>query len=1397
MGARKTVLLSLLTVAVIGEAAMGQDAPAVRLRLGTNASQRRARVQWFRSGRDEGGVAALRFRAYQQKLALRNALGKMTPSPRDISAGVWQSLGPAPLASDASGIGQQDYGWVSGRATAVALDPADASGNTVFVGGAYGGLWKSVNAGSASSDPSNVIWQPLIDDQPSLAVGAIAIQPGNADPNQSVVLVGTGETNSSADSYYGLGILRSQDGGVTWSPMIQADKTNKHSLLGLGFSQMAFSTANTSLVVAATAGTPEGEIEGRTTSATANLGLYSSTDGGASWTYGTARDGVSVVSPASATAVVYNAAAQEFFAVLRFHGFYTSTDGVNWTRLANQPGSGLAVAACPASPASQACPIYRGEIAIVPNRAGSNNLGEMYVWYVDAGNNDQGIWRSVDAGATWQPLDETGIRQCGDLVGGCGSEDGSYNLTLAAVLNGATGTDLYAGAINLFKCTITNSFPSCSPAGTPLPPPTATFRNLTHVYGCNPLGSIAHVHPGQHAIDFLPVNGGQQVVMYFANDGGIYRALDGYTGLTSGTCGTPNQFDDLNATLGSMSQFVSLTLDPTDANTLLGGAQGNGSPATGDSLASTIWSEVNSADGGNSVINPANPDEWFTANTGVSIQACELGINCRAGDFNVMVSSGTLGGDEGPWYVPYLLDPKSASTMIAGTCRLWRGTTSGSGFTAISNNFETGSDAICTGSEINTVRSLAVGGKANAGLSNTMYAGTNGTGPLAPAPGGGRLWVTTNAAGGVGTWVDRTGNINPKHYPISAIALDPSDASGSTAYVAIMGFGVAHVWKTANAGRSWVNFTATLPNAPVNALLVDSGTVYAGTDVGVFATGTGGAAWAEVGPVPTPGAGQTGFLPDAPVMALAMFNNGITKLLRAGTYGRGVWQFALTTAPDFQIALPAPTQTAFAGDSAEFAGVIDVFNGYDNAITLNCAAGGTAAPETCGVSPTSLMPDLGSARFSVTAGSGRVGDYAFQVVGTGTDGLVRSGGGMTLHVVDFSLSSPIPSTLTLQPGQSSDSVALQVQFLGNFPPDTTVTLTCSPLAGVNCSFSPSPEVQSDGGNPSTVMLTIGTLASTQQGDYNVTVSATASFGTAKTVSQPLGLTILTPDYAISASTPPLTQAETAVAVNGTLTTANGYGYSVEFSCVAGTTAPPSTCSFIPSSVVPSATGTPFTLNLASLTAGFFSFNLQGVGADRTTVQTANPVALTVYDFAIVPDGNTQSISAGQSAVYKLNIAPEPNGVNFPQAVGGFQCSGLPALSSCAFSPTQVPAGSGVTTVQLTVSTTGPIAEDGRSRLFKVKWLAYTAWMPMVGMLIIPSERRRRKRAGAVVSVVATLMLILPYAACGGGLQGNNQGGGGGGSAHPGTPAGTYTIEVTASQGTLQRSATPPLTLAVQ
>jgi hypothetical protein len=1192
-------------------------------------------------------TAVLLRRAHTQKLALRAARAPNSgvSAPPDSSS--WTSLGPAPLASDASGVGQQNYNWVSGRATAVAIDPSDTTANTVYLGGAYGGVWKSTNATNQS--PGNVVWKPLIDDQPTLAVGTIAIQPGGT----GVILVGTGEANSSADSYYGLGILRSLDAGTTWT-LIPSDSTSTRSFAGMAFSKIAFNTTNPNVAVAATAGASQGIIEGLANPVTANLGLYNSADGGLTWTYAAINDGTVTIDPGSAAAVIYNAAAGMFFAALRYHGFYSSLDGLNWTRLANQPGAGLNTSACPPNPHSTACPIYRGELAIVPGR------NEMYVWYVDANNNDQGIWTTLNNGGSWTSLNESGITNCGDTIG-CGTEDGAYNLELAAVPDGGA-TDLYAGAVNLYKCQITSFAPTCAGTGQ------NTFLNLTHAYGCS---GIALVHPAQHALAFQLTNGNTQDIMYFANDGGLYRALDGYTGLITGNCGSSNQFDSLNQTLGSMTQLVSFSQSPTDFNTILAGAGANGSPATQSALSNSPWLNVNSGDGGNSQINPLNTTEWFVSNppdfsSGTNIFRCESGIDCLTQDFqnDQVVSSATVGGDTGAYYPQFLLDPQNTSELLVGTCRMWRGSSSGAGFTLLSNNFETGGSGICTGGETNLVRSAAAGGPLDInGFSNVMYAGTDGFGPLVPTiPSGGHVWVSTNIAGGPATWVDQTAAINPDAFPISGIAIDTSDPTGLTAYVTIMGFHASHVWQTTNGGVSWLDFTANLPDAPADNVLVDPATksspavVYVGTDVGVFSSPTSTANWTEVGPAPN--SGNPGFLPNVAVTALNMSTNGPSKLLRASTYGRGLWQFPVT--PTFVPSVANTPQTVFPNQlPAQFPGTV-LFYGYTNSVNLSCQQ--PLPPNTtCSVQPTSVTTSFPS--FNITA-SGPVGSSAFTIKGVGTDpNQLTETAPFTLNVIDFALSTLVPNQITVPPDDTSPPAKFQVTASGPF--NQTVNLACAGLpTGALCNFQPANAVNPTATKPVNIVLNITTAANTTPGTFPITINGSVTNGPTKT--QTLSLTV-TSDYSLTISNPSLTALESTTAVfNGTLTSLNGYNSPVNLSC--GPDAPP-TCTAAPAVVTPTAAGAPFTVTVSSPQCGQYNFSILAKGTDSLATSHSAPVtfvstSLVTPSFTLAINNSSLTAGVGDPATFNGNL--------FATACYGYpvqlSCgSGSPA--SCAASPT--------------------------------------------------------------------------------------------------------------------------------
>jgi len=1248
------------------------------------------RAEWFSHGRTVPGKSAaeLRYRAYQAKMLARTARAGRgraargnSVSPLQTSTGGWTPLGPVPLASDATGDGFQNYNQVSGRATAVAIDPADPSGNTVYIGGAQGGVWKSANA--AASVANDVIWTPLTDDQATLSIGAIAIQPGNSNPASSVIVVGTGEADNSGDSYFGLGILVSTNAGGAWTLIPTAAMNGGTApFSGLGATRIAFSMANANTVVAAMAAANEGVTDGALTSNTYR-GLYTSTDGGQSWTYDALFAGASEAT--SATSVVYNAAAGLFFAALRYHGFYSSPDGLNWTLLPNQPGASglLSTANCPQNYATT-CPIYRGEITVVPGR------NEMYVWFVSADVNgnpvDQGIWQSLNAGASWTQISDSGIINCGDPNGGCGVEQGFYNLELLAVPDCPNGvltcsgnpTDLYAGAINLYKCEINSvTNPNCA---------TTPFMNLTHVYGCDPLGAPAHVHPDEHALAFSILNAGSSSntdLMYFANDGGIYRALNGFTGLLSGSCSGTNLFDDLNQNLGSMTQFVSFSQDPTEKGTLLGGTQDNGSPATNAATSSTSWGNVLSGDGGYNAIDP-NTGNWFASypDTGggtLGIQECASGVNCNDSLFNEVVSSNDIGGDDGAFYFPYILDPQSTTAMLVGTCRVWSGPRLGGAFTLLSPNFDTLGTATCTGDEVNVVRALAAGGPFNANGSEVIYATTDGPGPNElSTPVGGNVWVTTNAtavSGAASTFANTTMNgpagssINPNQFPISGVAIDTSDSTANTAYVAVMGFtgGPGHVWQTTNAGASWTDWTgfggtAPLPDSPTNAVVVDpqAHIVYVGTDVGVFESPTSTPSWTEVGPIPSPTA--SGFLPDVAVTALAIFNFGGEKLLRASTYGRGVWQLNLLATPDFQVAVSNTPLTVFQGSTAIFNGTLTALNGYDNSIELSCMPGPTSPPIPCTPNFASYTPTQAGAPFTISVGTGAVGNYDFNAQATGSDpNNTTHSIPVSLQIVNLMLSTPSPSTVTEPRGATSPPVSFSVTAQGTFNESVTLGCAITPsIAGATCAFTPGAVIDVASGSPVNMMATVTVPATTPTGNYAVTLQATASAGVAPLTASFNIAVVLNPSFVLSEPAPFPTVNAGSTNSSGAISIASQDGFSGTVSLTCSLAARSGGCSVTPTSVSAFPASANVIVHATGLAAGANQLTVQATSAATTQ---ALVISFNVADYSITGPQAFSTAPGGQVAA-KLNFTStlysgQVNATCDASALPGTQCTLTP------------------------------------------------------------------------------------------------------------------------------------------
>jgi hypothetical protein len=850
------------------------------------------------------------------------------------SSASWLSLGPAAVQS-------QSYGLVTGRISSLALDPSDATGNTLYVGTTGGGVWRSQNAGTSLA--SNISFIPLMDDLPalsgatdtSISIGAVSVQPGGT----GVILAGTGDPNDALDSYYGAGILRSTDGGTTWS-LIPYTSDGLYSFVGEGIAGFAWSTANQQRVVAAVSQALEGTLVDAVWPGESYEGLYYSSDGGATWALATVTDGATgnVQSPGqsmtypdgnAATAVVWNPVRQLFIAAVRYHGYYQSADGITWTRMTNQPGVSLTTTACPTYPGqigSNVCPIFRGALAVNPM------TGDTFAWSVDLYNQDQGIWQdqcAVSAGVCANQT-MTFAKQWGTaalerkvpLQGTTTIVNGDYNLALAAVPS-QQDTLLMAGANDLWKCSLA--------AG-------CVWRNTTN----STVGFCAEVGEYQHAVAW---NASNPLEIFVGNDSGLWRSTDAIGVSTTSSCAASDatHFQNLNGSLGSLAEPESISPTGATPYTMMAGLGTNGTAGVNSSSGPAAeWPEILGGEGGPVAVDPQNSAKWYVNNgAGVSIY---LGSPPTTGGtpsaFNAVLNYATAptadvvkDGYTMSAPAPFLVDPLDDTKLLIGTCRVWRGPASGVGWSdanAISAilDGQTG-NANCDGDAL--IRSLAAqtlpvtvalpsGGE-------VVYVGMYGTANGGEGLPGHVLSATYNAAtSSWSAWTDLSFNpvsndtyaMNRYGLDISSIVIDAHDPTGKTVYVTVAGIPtpsekVQTVYRSTDGGAHWTALTSNLPQTPANGLAVDpqdANTIYAATDAGVYSTrqiancATSSSCWAALG----------SGLPAAPVVAVSAAPATATVHdLVAATYGRGIWMTPLWTASEsYTTATATPASLTFA-----------------------------------------------------------------------------------------------------------------------------------------------------------------------------------------------------------------------------------------------------------------------------------------------------------------------------------------------------------------------------------------------------------------------------------------------------------------------------------------------------
>ena len=179
-----------------------------------------------------------------------------------IAARAWKAIGPAPIPNgQTTGITTA----VSGRTTAIAVHPTNP--NIAYVGTAQGGLYRTLDGGTT--------WTPLLDGALSLAIGSVAISP--SDP--TIVFVGTGESEFSADSFFGVGIYRITTADTT--PVVagplNSDGAGGDVFTGRSVSEIMVHPTNPNIIFASTT-SGIGGLSGSQPAIAPGRGLYRSTN---------------------------------------------------------------------------------------------------------------------------------------------------------------------------------------------------------------------------------------------------------------------------------------------------------------------------------------------------------------------------------------------------------------------------------------------------------------------------------------------------------------------------------------------------------------------------------------------------------------------------------------------------------------------------------------------------------------------------------------------------------------------------------------------------------------------------------------------------------------------------------------------------------------------------------------------------------------------------------------------------------------------------------------------------------------------------------------------------------------------------------------------------------------
>ena len=666
--------------------------------------------------------------------------------PSQATAGQWTSLGPTNI---------------SGRMTCAVTHPQNP--DVIWAGAAGGGVWYSTDAGAT--------WTPQWHDEDTLNVGALAIDPRNPD----VLYCGTGEANLSADSYSGVGLYRTEDGGKTWHLHARATRRALPNRIGA----IVIDPDDTKHIWLGGVGHnyPREPTSGMG-------GLYESRDGGKTWSrHGFVssneyRCHAIIIHPEKADTVYVTVTEQG-----AQNGIWRTTDaGANWEHLT----TGLPEPSC----------MERTSLTIA-----LSNPSVVYAISSSFKQEVLGVYRTSDGGNSWQAVHDrpasdpdTQGRAFHYWRGGSSTRyESQMEYANTIVVDPLNENHVLCGGIDLHLTTDGGD----------------TWRLATR-WDREP-GSPGYAHADHHAL-LMPQGAPGRV--YDLNDGGMDVSYNG--GLT-----WRNRSAGLVTTM-----YYDLDVGQSNRNYFGGGTQDAGTPMTFTGSVDD-HRDVSRGDGGWTLIDPRNENHIYVSIYNLTIFRWPHS-DPRQISFENVSPMASEAERKAVWMCFIAMDPSNSSRLFTGSSRVWRTDNDGRSWVAVSPEFNdtitaievsrADSKYVYVGTRAGAIHLSRDGGRTWSGnlsgaampnfkISRLKTSPINAKHVIATVANSGISHVYRSRDAGL-TWEDVDRGMLPD-VPHNCIAI-PSK-HGTEVYVG----NDAGVWVSPDFCESWHDLTGDLPNVEI------------------------------------------------------------------------------------------------------------------------------------------------------------------------------------------------------------------------------------------------------------------------------------------------------------------------------------------------------------------------------------------------------------------------------------------------------------------------------------------------------------------------------------------------------------------------------------------------------